>query len=57
MVDFHNYKGLNYNDKNEKVMDQETGAHFLYEDMFCKIQLLKQIEDDIDDYEREAIGS
>ena len=39
--DLINYKGIYFNDNNEKQMDEATGAHFQYEDIFQRLIIAK----------------
>lgn len=42
-IDFKNYKGMFYEeDSGQKFQDPETGAHFEYEDMCCRLMDLQR---------------
>lgn len=39
--DLINYKGIYFNDNNEKYIDEATGAHFRYEDIYQRLLIAK----------------
>ena len=39
--DLINYKGIYFNDNNEKYIDDSTGAHFRYDDIFQRLLIAK----------------
>jgi len=39
--DLINYKGIYFNDNNEKYIDDTTGAHFRYDDIFQRLLIAK----------------
>lgn len=39
--DLINYKGIYFNDNNEKYIDDATGAHFRYEDIYQRLLIAK----------------
>lgn len=39
--DLINYKGIYFNDNNEKYIDDETGAHFRHEDIYQRLLIAK----------------
>lgn len=39
--DLANYKGIYFGDDKEKFTDKKTGAHFRYQDMFKRLQVIK----------------
>lgn len=41
-VDATNYKGLYAGEPKEKFMDPDTGAHFEYEDLYRRIEIMKE---------------
>jgi hypothetical protein len=38
IVDLTKYKGIYYNDDNKKFQDEETGAHFEFNDLCHRLQ-------------------
>jgi hypothetical protein len=38
IVDLTKYKGIYYNDDNKKFQDEETGAHFEYNDLCRRLE-------------------
>jgi len=41
-MDLNNYKGIFYNDTDQKYQDPVTGAHFDYYDMCCRLLKLQK---------------
>ena len=39
--DLINYKGIYFNDNNEKYIDDSTGAHFRYDDIYQRLLIAK----------------
>lgn len=39
-IDPENYKGIYYNDDTTKFIDDITGAHFKYEDMYKRLSII-----------------
>jgi hypothetical protein len=40
MVDLTKYKGIYYNDDNKKFQDDDTGAHFQFEDLCNRLNVM-----------------
>ena len=51
MVDLTKYKGIYYNDDNKKYQDEETGAHFEYNDLKKRLEEVLRIRNQIDELE------
>ncbi len=43
MVDLTKYKGIYFNDDNKKFQDEETGAHFEFNDLCRRIQPIQNL--------------
>ena len=41
MVDLNNYKGIYFDDENEKYQCPETGAHFKFEDLYARMERIR----------------
>lgn len=41
MVDLNNYKGIYFDDDNEKYQCPETGAHFKFEDLCARMERIR----------------
>ena len=41
MVDLNNYKGIYFDDENEKYQCPETGAHFKFEDLCARMEQIR----------------
>jgi hypothetical protein len=41
MVDLNNYKGIYFEDENEKFQCPETGAHFKFEDLCQRMEQIR----------------
>jgi hypothetical protein len=45
----NNYKGIYYGDDNKKYQDDDTGAHFEYQDICKRLGLVLQIRRRLDE--------
>ena len=41
MVDLNNYKGIYFDDENEKYQCPETGAHFKFDDLYARLERIR----------------
>jgi len=46
--DLINYKGIYFEDNNEKYIDEATGAHFRYDDIYKRLLIAKVERNHID---------